>query len=620
MAGPLSAAANKGDNSRMSQPGGSLSSKSGKPTKQDSEMTRSLLDQATDRLVRGLEGAPYQAAAAAMLSDAPRGSFPRSLGLGMDARLQTQIFQRTKPYELAEQQSRGQLQGAQAKEQELQNQINELNLGYMTEPWDLSGTGGGGGGGGGQPQAGGAPGGVPGGAAGTALAGGTAGGTLGDESNPDQLPLTPESQQQMRVLQAQYQRAVQFANKAPAARADLTAIVASMAKVVQDDPLAKQSIANKTTTFNSEVELGKSIKQKVLEIGKDSFDAAQAELQALASAPNFTVDLSNPDKINRWIDNRAKEIFAQRYTMLKQQLSAMNIDSDKYAADIAQAQEFTDQPSQTAPMPAADPNARPLATPGQVPTAAAPQGPSPTSPGAAVSPHAPMLAPPAPPSIQGTRQPAPQPAPVTPPAPDTPAPQPAPGPGQPLDMGADNPFMQRPPTQGERLDLSKEQGAAGQNLSILNSGYEDLQHALELNEQAVDGSFWAQPEVIARRARAAAQGREDPALTATTILQSILSGQTLQNLSTLIKGNPTEGERNYVERLGATIEMSKPERKALIARVLKLIEPRIAFERMRGDALANGTFIDAKNYQQWLLQAYGPTIGKRIADGNPPKE
>jgi hypothetical protein len=608
-----------------------MTQRGGKPPNPlQGELGRSLLDQATERLTRGLEGAPYAAAAAAILQGDRPGSLAAGIGRGLDARLQTQLFMRTKPYELAREQATGQYVTAQARQQELQNKIDQLNLGYMTTPWNLDGSGGGqipvGGGGGQIPVGGGGSGGVlP-----TVLTGstgssgsGSAGGAPGLD-NPGQLPLTPESQQRLQLLQAQYDRAVQFANTAPAARTDLMAISQEMAKVVQDDPLAKQYLANQTTKFNTEQQLGSSIKQKILDIGKESFESAQSELQSLSNAPNFTVDLTDPDKINRWIDSRAKTIFAERYSMLKQQLASMGINPDKYAAEIAQAQVEIPQASAgpatgVAAVPAQGefPSAgltMPQATPGLRPLAPAGAGPAPSSQGAPVPPHALTPAPPAPSQIPQV------PATVTPPPAQSQVPATVtPPPAQPQ-VADDNPFVKRPMTQSENLDYSKEQQIAGQNLATLTSGYQDLQHALELNKLAFSSGFFTPVQIELARTRSALQGKDDPRLIATAQLQSILSGQTLQNLSTLIKGNPTEGERAYVERLGATIQMSRGERDALIRRVMRLIEPRMQFEKMRMDALAAGQAIDPNSYQTWLKQAYGPTIGARIAAGDVPVE
>jgi hypothetical protein len=608
----------------------SITQRGGKPPNPlQGELGRSLLDQATERLTRGLEGAPYAAAAAAILQGDRPGSLAAGIGRGLDARLQTQLFMRTKPYELAREQAAGQYMTAQARQQELQNKIDQLNLGYMTAPWNLDGSNGG------QiPASGSGSDGAP---STVSTGSGGAGGAPGLD-NLGQLPLTLESQQLLQLLQAQYDRAAQFASTAPAARVDLMAISQEMAKVVQDDPLAKQYLANQMTKFNIEQQLGSSIKQKILDIGKESFELAQSELQSLSNAPNFAVDLTDPNKINRWIDSRAKTIFAERYSMLKQQLASMGINPDKYAAEIAQAQAQVEIPQASAgsvnpyaadtsagpatgvaavPVQGEFPSAGltlPQATPGLHPLAPAGAGPAPSSQGAPVSPHAPTPAPSAPSKIPQV------PAAVTPSSaqPQVPAAV-TPSSAQPQ-VADDNPFVKRPMTRGENLDYSKEQQVAGQNLAILASGYQDLQHALELNKLAFSGGFFTPVQIELARTRSVLQGKDDPQLVATAQLQSILSGQTLQNLSTLIKGNPTEGERAYVERLGATIQMSRGERDALIRRVMRLIEPRMQFEKMRMDALAAGQAIDPNSYQTWLKQAYGPTMGARIAAGDVPVE
>lgn len=543
-----------------------------------SALSRDLLDQATDRLLKGLEGAPYTAQAAAMLQGFHPGSFPGSLGRGMEARLNTQLALRTKPYELAELRARSLNEQANARQTDLVNRINELNLGYMTEPWDLSAPDGGG-------QA--------------SLLGGA-----GDDQG---LPLTPASQERMALLQAQYSRALQYANSAPQARSDLSALTEAMTKVVAEDPLAKQALANLNTRFNANVDVDKQIKQKIIDIGKESFEAAQSELQSLASAPNFTVDLSDPGKINRWIDSRAKEVFAQRYSMLRKQLEGIGIDPDRYTAELEQAG------AQIAEQQGAVPS------PGEGFAAGASAGPA----GAAAAPPAPAAQlPVATPGVTPLAAPVAAPVEASVNAPQAgPAPEPAAAPAPVADPG--NPFIRRPPTTGDRLDLNKEQNTSAASLNTLLSGYNDLSHALELNQNAIEGPT-ADVETWIRRGAAGLhhllgdEKYDDEKLNNTSVLNSILSSQTLQNLNTLIKGNPTEGERQYVERLGAVLQMSRGERTRLIRRVIQLLKPRITFERMRSDALANGTYVPADSYEEWLRQSYGPTQANRIISGDVP--
>jgi hypothetical protein len=159
---------------------------------------------------------------------------------------------------------------------------------------------------------------------------------------------------------------------------------------------------------------------------------------------------------------------------------------------------------------------------------------------------------------------------------------------------------------------NKQQGEQGEALTTLLQAQRDFETALDLNDRSLAGPLVEQGQ-FAHRLRDTARGmlgmdRNDPELQNTALLQSILSGQTLTNLKNLMRGNPTEAERNYVERLGAVTQMTAQERKVLLQRGIQLLEPRIAFEKARTEALNRGEMLSEQSYQDWLKknwQNYG---------------
>ena len=495
------------------------------------------------------------------------GSFASALGGGMRAQLNADLDRYQRPVEMEGLAARSVLEREQAAQAQLQNDINRLNFGYLTEPRGVSSS---------EVTAGSeAP--VAGGGGANVLAGGDAGG--GEGGN---LPLTPQSQALLQSLQSRLQRALKFSSASPQARADAAQIYEDMAKVVQEDPLAKEAIANrknildmqlsiKTRGEESELDFDRGVRESIIKMTEESLSQAQKEFQALAANPDYSrqlPNLNNPQAIDTFIQSRARSLLVQKYAALDQQLRAMGKDPSQYLSPTAPTLEA---PSVAPPS---------MGAPGVAPmTTEAPGTTSPSAPDAA-----PPLAPGAPPSTGGA-------------------------------------FVPTGLRPSEAFDVSKEQNVVGQNINMLAQGIESLKKGLQLNEKSLEGAFggveeWIQRATLGIRNVFRPEKEEDVVLNNTAELNSILSSGVLQALSTLIKGNPTEGERAYVERLGATINKTKGERRVLMERALALLRPRLAFEQMRAEALAQGRQILWTDYEEWLEQSYGRSLAEKIQKGD----
>ena len=549
---------------------------------------RSLLDRATRDMITHLqETAPMDAQAAAMFGAAPENSLPGALGRGMEAALKTRIGMVSMPYDLEQKAAYAALADARAQQTDLQNQINELNFGYLTEPYGPSR------GGGAAPPSPGSAG--PGGATRSQAAGPAAppaaggGGADGiDFADPQHLPLTPQSQSQLQALQAQLDRASQYINTAPQARADYFDILAAMSKVVQDDPLAKQALQSRQQQETSDIALDKELKLKVAELGSDAIKEAEQQLNSMMSMPNNQVNIGDPDAVNAWIDSRAHEIFATKYAMLWKQLAGAGIDPKKYLGQPPITQRELPPPD---------------------------QGQPPAPPQLSVTP--PPAAAPGP-GLSLTPEPAPQGQPplgAPPAAPPAPSPSSAPA-GAPT---APKKSIVQPPqlSPQQKIEANVTLGAQAQSLQGFKQMEADLERALELNQHSIAGTF-ADAGVAFHRGKASLYELfgghiDDPELRNTAELESIMSTQTLERLNQLIKGNPTEGERAYVERTGSVRNMTKQERQVLFERGLELLQPRIAFELMRLNALSEGRTVSPDEYENWLKTSYpnGKDLAKK---------
>lgn len=529
--------------------------------------SRPLLDKATEALLTDLtERAPYEAQAAAMFSQAPRGSLPGALGAGMQANLGARLNMLQLPFQLRRQAADTRLQTEQAQRAGLENDMTRRNFGYLTEPWQVDEFSHAPGeqdvtrppAGGGAPPAAGAP------AQATPVAGGADGergaggarqpGPVDQFSNPEGLPLTPESETRLGFLGAQLERAKKYANRSPLARQDLGALLEEMTKTVQNDPLAKNELQRRQTQETSNVGVEADLKKRVMEVVQKSQEQADSEFNALASNPHSGIDPENPQAASAWVDFRARQIAKQQLDMLRPVITKLGFNPDEYLGQVAQ--EAAAQGQQPAPQQA------------QVPTL--PDG--------------------------------------TPLTDDAGAPAQLPKVGPSSDVPPPSPFKRSLLPQ-ERIALVQEQEKASAALQTLEQAYRDLNKAAALNPNSSEGPT-AEYETLGRRGVSAVQhlfgGKDtDPVLANTTELQAILSGQTLQNLSTLIKGNPTEGERAYTERLGALVTMTRGERERLIKRGLQLVKPRLEFAQLYMDSLAKGQPLDPTKYKDWVYRNYG---------------
>jgi hypothetical protein len=294
---------------------------------------------------------------------------------------------------------------------------------------------------------------------------------------------------------------------------------------------------------------------------------------------------NDPEAVDRWLQDRAFALLQSRYKDIARALEGQGRDPNEFLYGLIADVSRVAEPSAPAQQPVQQPQLQPGQAPAQTPAAP----PSPAVGGAvptASGPGGPSL----PPAVGGA----------------------APGEGQ--------PFVRKPLTQGEKLDVQKNQIEQATAYNTLEQWSADLDRALQLNKDSIEGPT-ASGETFGRRLRVAGQNLfrsesvTDPKLNNSTEMGSILAGQTLQNLSTLIKGNPTEGERAYVERLGAIPQMTKGERERLLKRGQRLLEPRIKFQRMAAEAAASGTTIPAEAYGDWLIEEFGPTVGNAYRYG-----
>ncbi len=77
---------------------------------------------------------------------------------------------------------------------------------------------------------------------------------------------------------------------------------------------------------------------------------------------------------------------------------------------------------------------------------------------------------------------------------------------------------------------------------------------------------------------------------ATTDFNNIVLGQALAGLKATFGGNPTEGERQILLDLQASVDKSPAERKSIIDRGIALANKRLEFNKQRASELRGGTF------------------------------
>lgn len=413
--------------------------------------------------------------------------------------------------------------------------------------------------------------------------------------NPQHLPMTDESQARLQYLGMQLHRAMKWSQTSPQARQDVGAILGQMTDVVKADPLAGEELKKREVKYGSDVDLEKQLHLKAADMGKESLAAAEEEFKALASNPNTQLDpalLRDPSQIQAWIDQRGKQIFAQRFQRLQQQAQAAGMDPKRFMGEAPiDAQQLPAQatPQQPPPTQAAAPTVPTL--PDGTPLtddAGAPFQPKPTGPSQVVLPKPSLIPdlPALPQEQQATTQ-------------QLAAQQPPP-----------SPFVERQLTPKERVDVNKDQEELGKSINMQAQWYGNLKDALKLNGKSYSGPL---VDVYSQLARGRAALHElftgnesfEPTLQMTATLKSIISTLNLQNIQAYVKGRMTNFELEYVTQLESAMDYSKQERQALFKRGLQIIGPRLQFEQTRAKALAAGRFIDPNSYEDWFNKSYG---------------
>ena len=132
---------------------------------------------------------------------------------------------------------------------------------------------------------------------------------------------------------------------------------------------------------------------------------------------------------------------------------------------------------------------------------------------------------------------------------------------------------------------------ANQNaLDMLNSVISGPE-GKSLNDRAGSGS-WAQTQ--SWLARNDPTGLfDDQQGQATTELNNVVLGQALATLKSTFGAAPTEGERQILIDLQASVDKTPAERKAIIQRGLQMAQRRLEFNKQRADELRGGQFYKA---------------------------
>lgn len=515
------------------------------------------------------------------------GSLASALGGGMHGRLEADLNSMVLPVKMEGEAAQAQLTQAAAEQARLQNEINRMNLGYLTEPMYVDE---------GVAAAGGEPnGGVPPGAGGQATAGGPGdqlaaaplgagqppslgqAPTSGDVTGQGDLPLTEQSAAQMNALKMQLHRALKFSGPSPQARADVPQIYAEMAKLVAEDPMAKEALAVRQKQKEADIAVGeeagkiavglpKKIQDDISKMSQDAIAEATKIYTAPFASPDYSGIVPDPETAAAAVQKIAKQLMVGKYQEYRQQLKQqLGVDPNHYIGNLGEE------------------------TP--------PQGGGVGSPGDGTDPVASADKPNAP-------------AETTPP--DDP-------------LGGFKPAQLTPKMQ---FNINQEQASVGKNINTLQSGLNELNHALELNKESVAGpmSDWGIKgrNVLLGITNLLPWGKdkEDPVLNATAELQAVLTGDVLKNVNDLVRGNPTPAEKDYTEHLSAVVGESKGVRRTLIEHTIKLMQPRLEFEKLRMKALSAGKAIQWSDYEDWLKspQGYGPKIGDAIINGKVSKE
>ena len=123
------------------------------------------------------------------------------------------------------------------------------------------------------------------------------------------------------------------------------------------------------------------------------------------------------------------------------------------------------------------------------------------------------------------------------------------------------------------------------NLQNMRDAEGSLREALRLSPQAYAG-----PGATLRGSLMGTTGLDQPSAVATRSLTSIMTEQALSQLRAIFGGNPTEGERKILLDMGASANMSRPEREALLNRAIDAVQRRQSDAMRRLREVASGEY------------------------------
>jgi hypothetical protein len=123
------------------------------------------------------------------------------------------------------------------------------------------------------------------------------------------------------------------------------------------------------------------------------------------------------------------------------------------------------------------------------------------------------------------------------------------------------------------------------NLQSMRDAEGSLREALRLSPQAYAG-----PGAALRGAAAGATGFDQSSAVATRSLTSIMTEQALSQLRSIFGGNPTEGERKILLDMGASANMSRAEREALLNRAITAVQRRQTDAERRLREVSSGEY------------------------------
>lgn len=123
------------------------------------------------------------------------------------------------------------------------------------------------------------------------------------------------------------------------------------------------------------------------------------------------------------------------------------------------------------------------------------------------------------------------------------------------------------------------------NLQSMRDAEGSLREALRLSPQAYAG-----PGATLRGSLMGTTGLDQPSAVATRSLTSIMTEQALSQLRSIFGGNPTEGERKILLDMGASANMSRAEREALLNRAIDAVRRRQTDAERRLREVASGEY------------------------------